>query len=298
MNEIDRFDHLTIVVSDLAPACAAYEVLFGRPAVWRGVHPELGTEAALFGCWNGLVELVAPSAGDERSAGLRDLLAQRGAGPLTLAFGTGDADACFAALRARRVPVAPPEPGEARGVDGAQRSYRVLPISPRRSRGIQVLAVERTGLDGLVPSAPPAADQFEAIDHVVVRTSDPDAALAFYGEDLGLRLALDRELSGIRMLFFRVGGVTIEVVTDASAGDQDGLYGIAYRVQDLEACHGRLAAAGLDVSEPRAGNKAGTRVFSVRSGTCSVPTLVLWDPSRPPQGKRDGAAHAVPAQAG
>jgi hypothetical protein len=34
------------------------------------------------------------------------------------------------------------------------------------------------------------------------------------------------------------------------------------------------------VSEVRDGRKPGTRVFSVRDGTCGVPTLILRDPSR------------------
>jgi len=37
----------------------------------------------------------------------------------------------------------------------------------------------------------------------------------------------------------------------------------------------RLDASGFDVSEVRDGRKPGTRVFSVRGGTCGVPTLIL-----------------------
>jgi len=50
----------------------------------------------------------------------------------------------------------------------------------------------------------------------VLRTRDPEAARAFFGEGLGLRLALDREFPawGARLLFFRVGGVTVEVAAE------------------------------------------------------------------------------------
>jgi hypothetical protein len=51
-------------------------------------------------------------------------------------------------------------------------------------------------------------------------------------------------------------------------------------VQDIDAAHARMSQAGLDVSELRTGRKPGTRVFSVRQGTCGVPTLILRDPSR------------------
>jgi catechol 2,3-dioxygenase-like lactoylglutathione lyase family enzyme len=115
---------------------------------------------------------------------------------------------------------------------------------------------------------------------VVVRTSDADAAIALYGAGLGIRLALDRNVGPARMLFFRIGGVTIEVVVDPGVGPADAFAGLAYRVRDLDAAHARVRAAGLDASDVRDGMKPGTRVFTIRSGTCGVPTLVLRDPSR------------------
>jgi hypothetical protein len=46
-------------------------------------------------------------------------------------------------------------------------------------------------------------------------------------------------------------------------------------VPDAEAARARLRAAGLDVSAVRAGRKPGTRVMSVRNGTCGIHTLLL-----------------------
>ena len=114
----------------------------------------------------------------------------------------------------------------------------------------------------------------------MIRTGDPDAAIALYEKGLGVRLALDRRLGERRMLFFRIGGVTIEVVHDPAANPHDMFYGAAYRVLDIDAAHARLAAAGFALNTVRDGNKQGTRVFSVRDGTSGVPTLILRDPAR------------------
>jgi hypothetical protein len=46
-------------------------------------------------------------------------------------------------------------------------------------------------------------------------------------------------------------------------------------VADLDATRARLAAAGVDVSEIRKGRKPGTRVMTVRSGTCGIQTILL-----------------------
>jgi hypothetical protein len=46
-------------------------------------------------------------------------------------------------------------------------------------------------------------------------------------------------------------------------------------VPEAQAARARLAGAGLDVSEVRPGRKPGTRVISVKDGTCGVPTLLI-----------------------
>jgi hypothetical protein len=86
-------------------------------------------------------------------------------------------------------------------------------------------------------------------------------------------------------MFFRCGDLIVEVVQrpggdSAADGAQDRLWGISWRVADIEATRARLAAAGVEVSEVRAGRKPGTRVATVRGGTCGVPTLLV-EPAAP-----------------
>jgi catechol 2,3-dioxygenase-like lactoylglutathione lyase family enzyme len=279
---LSGFDHVTIVVHDVELAVSRYTSLLGSAPTWRGEHPDLGTRAALFGLSNSLIELVGPIPGVPEAEGMRQLLASRGEGLYALAFATDDAAQCSKVLRERGVRAAPPESGEARGSDGAIRSYRTVELSARGTRGVNVLAVERSDVSAsaLRGSAPAAAAAVHALDHVVVRTSQPEAALALYGQGLGLRLALDREFNRTRMLFFRIGGVTVEVVEDASSGESDRLWGVAYRVRDIDAAHLQLTAAGFAPGPVRDGNKPGTRVCSLHDGTCGVPTLILRDPAR------------------
>ena len=50
---------------------------------------------------------------------------------------------------------------------------------------------------------------------------------------------------------------------------------MSWRVADIDATRTRLVAAGIDVSEVRTGRKPGTRVLTVRTGTCGIPTLLV-----------------------
>ena len=129
----------------------------------------------------------------------------------------------------------------------------------------------------------------------MVATQHPERAIALWRDRLGFRLALDREFTdrGLRMIFLRSGGITLEVTAplaaEASAAP-DTIFGIAYRVADLDACRSRLVAAGVDVSEVRRGRKPGTEVVTVRTDTESVPTLLIRDPSRDLRDRRSAAA--------
>lgn len=275
---LSAFDHLTIAVADVETAIASYERLLGTKALWRGAHPGLGTAAALFGLSNGLIELVGPIADAAEAEGLRAHVAAHGEGLFGFTLGVDDAAASTPALRARGVRAAPPEEGEARAADGSMRRFRVVELSRASTRQVPVTLVER--VDPLPVCEPAGASALGTLDHLVIRTADPEAALKLYRDGLGLRLALDQTFGTTRMLFFRIGGVTLEVVHDPARTAADALWGVAYRVGDLEAAHARLVAAGIAVSAPRSGRKPGTQVFGVRDGTCGVPTLVIRDPSR------------------
>lgn len=283
-------DHAIVAVRDLAAAAERYAALFGRPASWRGEHPEAGTANALFRLDNSYVELLAVAGEGGQGARLAEHLERAGEGLLGLAFGTDDIEGAVADLRDAGLAVADPAEGHGRdAASGAERHWRNAFLTPEASRGPLLFAIEHRSDADALPLRPPAgnpAAALYALDHAVVASPDLDAARALYGDALGLRLALDRrfEARGLRILFFRVGGVTVEVAgaldpaPDPRAGDA--LRGLAYRVEDAAAARARLLDAGFDATPVRDGFKPGTRVFTVRDGTAGVPTLVI-QPAEP-----------------
>jgi len=289
------FDHAVIAVGDLAEATKRYEALLGRPVSWRGVHPDAGTANALFRLENCYLELLSPDGDGVLGTQVRATLDSRGEGVLAFAFATSDVAAAAAALRERGIAVGPPQAGVGRGTpEGALGSDSQQPEVVRRwssvllptasTRGIPVLILEHQSPADLLPATVPtgpAGSAVAAVDHAVVISDDPGASAAFYGDALGLRLALDRDFPkrGLRLIFFRVGGLTVEVAGPIEAkrdsDGQDRFGGLSYRVPNVDAIRARLLAENFDVSEVRDGNKPGTRVCAVRSGTCGVPTLLL-----------------------
>jgi len=285
-----RLDHVSLVAADLDAASRATARLLGRSPSWRGEHPAAGTANALFRLENATLELVAAQGDGPVGAALRDALAARGEGLVGLAFGSDDAAACREAWLARGLEPGPVEKGMGRDVEsGAFREWRRVALPTARTRGVAICAIEARSPAELLPISPPQGDPaaaVRALDHAVVRTRDAGATRALYGEALGLRLALDREFPawGARLLFFRVGGVTVEVAASLAAepgpDEGDRLWGLSWRVDDAEAARARLASAGFDVSPVREGRRPGTRVASVRAGTLGVPTLIIESRNR------------------
>ncbi len=280
---LTAIDHVVIGVRDLDAAADRYARLLARMPSWRGEHPAFGTGSCLFRLDNAYVELLSPVAEGALAAALDRRLAERGDGLFALAFATDDAAAAALALRARGVKATDPHDGSGRdSTSGAVRHWRSVVLPETATRGLALFAIEHRSTDGALPRAGRDDDApLFGIDHVVVSSADPDATAALFGDALGLRLALDRTFPerGLRLLFFRIGGVTLEVAARLGerpvAGADDRFFGLAYRAADAEAARRRLARAGFDVSEVRDGHKPGTRVCTVRNGTSGVPTLVI-----------------------
>ena len=158
-----------------------------------------------------------------------------------------------------------------------------LHIATDSTHGVPISLVQRTR--GTPASVSERDDAVSGLDHVVIRTCDPERAVALYAGRLGLSLRLDRSEPswGARLLFFRCGDLIIELAHDLKAGvgeAPDKLWGLSWRVPDIAAAHARLRNGGIDVSEIRSGRRAGSKVFSVRSHNAGVPTLMIGPDNR------------------
>jgi catechol 2,3-dioxygenase-like lactoylglutathione lyase family enzyme len=285
-----RLDHVILAVADLDAAARSYARLLGRSPSWRGEHPTAGTANALFRLENTYLELLARAGEGPIGEAVGRWIGARGEGPVGLAFGTDDAATCRAELAARGLEPGRVEKGMGRDVEsGAFREWLRVELPIARTRGVVLFAIEHLSPAEILPLVPAIGDEAAAVfalDHAVVRTCDAEAARALYGDGLGLRLALDREFPqwGARLLFFRVGGVTVEIAAELGAAPGpdtgDRLWGFSWRVRDADAARERLVAAGFDASPVRPGRRPGTRVLTVRDGTHGAATLLLEPGSR------------------
>jgi len=273
---ITGLDHVVVLVSDLAAAEAAYQTLFARTPAWRNGGD--GAERVLFTLDNMTLELMAPSGDDATADRIRAVIAAQGEGLASLCFRTGDIAKMHRRLeRLSLKPEPVAEAGSQDAMSGASLSWRRTRAATDATRGVRLFFLELARERPL--SVRTEAASITAMDHVVVATGDPERATALYGARLGLDMRFDRAHPDWgRLMFFRCGDLVVEVVHRPGKDSdpaRDRLWGMSWRVADADATRARLAGAGLDVSEVRAGRKPGTRVLTVRSGTCGIPTLLV-----------------------
>jgi catechol 2,3-dioxygenase-like lactoylglutathione lyase family enzyme len=277
---LNRFHSAVIDVQDFDAAVGDYAALLGCKPSWLGQNPTRGSRSALFGLANMSLEICDPgtASGDGPHEGLRSI---------RLAAETSrDLEAWFGERRVATLESTREAAEEEKG--GSIREWTRLPIDPVSSRAIEIEVVaEMTG--GPLPEAEVNVGAKAAIrdlDHVVVFSADAEATRAFYKDGLDLRLALDKTFEDrqVRLLFFRIGGVTIEIGSrlgaEPSPDAVDRFGGLAWEVEDVEVIRERLEGEGFDVSGVRTGNKAGTRVCTVRNPVYGVPTLLIEPVSR------------------
>lgn len=274
-------DHIIIAVEDLAQASQDYALMLGRAPSWRGTHPDYGSANTLFRLDNGYLELLAANGEGWAGDMVRSQLAAGGQALSGLIFGTDDCDAFLKNARANGLEVSDPVPGS--GVDdasGATRTWQTMFWDMTASRGVFSFCIRHDDLAALPMAAVTGSGAVSAIDHVVVQTKSAEAAKNFYGAQLGLRLALEQHVPdwGGTQLFFRTNSMSVEVLATEKAGDEDSLWGLALKTDDIVAAQKRMSDAGINISDVREGRKPGTKVCTAKSHVCNVPTLLIEHP--------------------
>jgi catechol 2,3-dioxygenase-like lactoylglutathione lyase family enzyme/predicted enzyme related to lactoylglutathione lyase len=281
---ITTLDHTTVLVHDLDTGIAAYREVLAREPAFRARTD--GVESAFFVLDNAKFRVAAPNGEGALGARARAVLAEIGEGLWCLDFAVDDIEKSH--RRLRRISLQPDDVADITWSDlatNATLSWKGNSLPAEQSHGVPIrfskLLCEAAASKATAPAT------VRRMDLVVVATDEPERAMALYGARLGLDLIFDRTdaKSKSRLMQFACGDMLIEIVhrpAESEARKPDRLWGIAWSIDDADAARERLLRAGRNVSDVKAGAKPGTRVFTLRDGTCNVPTLFVQHLSQQP----------------
>ncbi|MBI3700690.1 MAG: VOC family protein [Afipia sp.] len=280
---IAGLDHIVVLVRDIEAGIASYAALFGFEPSWRASDD--GSSNAIFTLGNVALELLSASGEGATGDSVRAALEKDGEGLASIAFAVSDIDAAHRRLaRLGLQPDAITDGGSRDTTSGRTATWKRFRASKESTHGVRLFFIQRNA--PFPKSVGTNSTPAELLDSLVISTPDSDRAAALYSARLGIPMALDRtiEALGTRFIFLRGSDFVVEIIHSLKQGKGDGpdkVWGLSWRVADIDAAHARLQKAGLDLSVIREGRKPGTRVFTVKNHTCNVPTLMIQQGTRP-----------------
>ena len=121
-------------------------------------------------------------------------------------------------------------------------------------------------------------DTISKFNQIIIYTPDVEYLRNLFTEKLGIRLALDKVFNfgekDIRMMFFRIGGVTLEVIENPDSKSLS-YGGVGWHSENISKCHKRLIDSNFELSEIRKGRKPGTVVATIRNAPLKMPTIII-----------------------
>jgi catechol 2,3-dioxygenase-like lactoylglutathione lyase family enzyme len=257
---ITAVSHLAFAAADIEAATADYELILDRKA--ERFRSNDGRPLCRFQLANMAFEI---SPADSNTEGLK-----------SICFEASDLDATVRKLGRRGLAVGNIAEQSFSAPAGHGLTRHIADIADTSTHGVGMSVAET-----LAPaSTTQVSSSVSSLDHVVIRSPNPERAVALYGGRLGLDFALDRTNQdwGSRLLFFVCGGVRVEIGHSLGKGVSDlpdSLWGLAWRVKDAAQTQARLQHAGVNTSDAKSGRRPGSHVLTVRSNTCNVPTIML-----------------------
>ena len=275
---LNTIDHIIITVEDLPSAVEDYTKVLGFKPTWRGEHPQMGTENALFPLQNTYLELMAAKGNGLYADIVKTNLNTKGEGLFGLVLGTSNLETFKKKLNDNGIETGSISDGKGFEAQlNLTRTWKNLFFDPSITRDLFVFPIEH--VSGKLPSVQEDKSQANRLDAVVIDTNDPDGFISLYQDKFGIRLALDKVIEEwkTRILFFRINKTTIEVIEKQSEEKKakDSLWGLSWNVKNIKAAHERLTGLGVEVTDVKNGIKPDSLVCTVKSHTRGVPTLLI-----------------------
>ena len=269
---ISQVKNIFLAAKDIDKSSKAFSIFFCKAPSYQGFSSELGIKIHIFDIGNVNISIISPYEDGLWSEDLR----RNGEGLFGLDFISDDIARDHKNLKLSRVLVGEKNMFTFQGNDKSITRLNLFGLDENLVTNLNITISDNSHIFPKEEKGE-GYENITSVNQVVILTKDSNKMLNLFEKDLGIRLALDKtfkEWSG-RMLFFRLKGVTLEVIEGEDFVGKCNYYGLGWHTDNFIKSYENLVKKGFIFSKIRKGRKVGTLVATLNEPPLGIPTILI-----------------------
>lgn len=271
---LTRVQNIFLATSNIEETSQKFSIFFGRNPNFIGQSRNLGIDIISFGLYKTNICLISPKSPGIWFETLNNFLKIKGEGIFGINFSSDDFDDDYNNFEKNDLKLSNKIESCFEGNNDNQIKFSFFNILDKNIESLNILVSHEMDFQNNIANS---NNNVSKVNQLVIQTETPDLIKDIFEGKLGIRLALDKtfkEWAG-RMLFFRLGGVTLEVIEGKDIGQNTKYFGIGWHAENYNKCYNNLINDGFSLSEIRKGRKEGTVVSTIKEPILKIPTILI-----------------------
>ena len=269
-----RVQNIFLATKNIEETSQKFSIFFRRKPNFIGQSRKLGIDIISFGLNKTNICLISPKNSGIWSEKLNNFLKYKGEGIFGINFFSNDFNNDYNNFVKNHLKVSGKIESSFEGNNDIEIKFSFFNILDKTIESLNILVSSKIDFQDNKSSL---KNNVSKVNQLVIQTEDPDTIKEIFEGKLSIRLALDKTFKkwAGRMLFFRLGGVTLEVIEGKDIKQNSEYFGIGWHADNYNKCYDDLINDGFRLSEIRAGRKEGTLVSTLKEPILNIPTILI-----------------------
>ena len=269
-----RVQNIFLATKNIEETSQKFSIFFRRKPNFIGQSRKLGIDIISFGLNKTNICLISPKNSGIWSEKLNNFLKNKGEGIFGINFFSNDFNNDYNNFVKNHLKVSGKIESSFEGNNDIEIKFSFFNILDKTIESLNILVSSKIDFQDNKSSL---KNNVSKVNQLVIQTKDPDTIKEIFEGKLSIRLALDKTFKkwAGRMLFFRLGGVTLEVIEGKDIKQNSEYFGIGWHADNYNKCYDDLINDGFRLSEIRAGRKEGTLVSTLKEPILNIPTILI-----------------------
>ena len=269
-----RVQNIFLATKNIEETSQKFSIFFGQSPNFIGQSRKLGIDIISFGLNKTNICLISPKKSGIWSEKLYNFLKNKGEGIFGINFFSDDFDKDYNNFVKNDLKLSDKIESSFEVNNDIEIKFSFFNILDKTIESLNILVSSEIDFKENKSSL---KNNVSKVNQLVIQTEDPETIKEIFEGKLSIRLALDKTFKkwAGRMLFFRLGGLTLEVIEGKDIKQNSEYFGIGWHVDNYNKCYDYLLNDGFRLSKIRAGRKEGTLVSTLKEPILNIPTILI-----------------------